>query len=544
MAEQQKFASPLKAIVDGMLNPWITGFNSLVFIESSQFTIRRNVEKKVARYGFIISFAILIFLLILDRYQKRFILFILQIIFVSIVLYSSEIVILNALLKYFDKNLFGHVFLIFDILWWVFPAIYLCKGIDQFIWTPLENKTNQEIPQLVRHCISIIVYLIFFFCIIAFVFDKKVTSLLASTGVIAMIIGLAVQINISNIFSGIALAMEKSFSLDDWVKVGNYDEAKVIGMNWRTTQFRKRDNTTMLIPNSEVGNASIINYQQDGNRYELLIRIHVDPVHEPERVIKIVLDALNTSPYVLKENKPLCRFTGYTEWSGEYVAIAILKDYAMKKIQKGEIVKHIWKELHRTGIKQAINIREIHVIRGEKKRGAKRTDILSFIKGVDIFRDLPKEAKLYLSQCLSYRHYKPGETIVKDGDVGNSLFIIVEGFVSVMVKAGGGEYIETNRIGAGNYFGEMALLRGSPRTANIIAISSTVVCEITQEDIAKFVEKRPEIKTAFNKNLTQRIKENKTKIKEHRVVKQKQKKSNQEFHKKIMKFFGIRESIK
>lgn len=514
-------------------------FNTLVFIEPNNFTLRRNFAESTAPYIFTSSLAIFICIFsFYSFFKKTALLFVVQLILISILLHSSEILILNFLLDKINKQFFSYVFIFYDILWWMFPAIYLCKGIEQFLWIPLEKKTKHEVPQLVRHCVSIIVYVLFFFCIIAFVFDQKITSLLASTGVIAMIIGLAIQINISNIFSGIAIAMEQPFALDDWVKIGDFDEAKVVGMNWRTTQFQKRDNTIMSIPNSEVGSASLINYQQQGNVYELLIRLHVDPAHDPERVIKIILDVLNLSPLVVKKYKPICRFNGYTEYSGEYVVIPIFCDYSKKNIHKGDIILHIWKELHRAGIRQAINLSEFHMIKGKKKGGEKKTNMLSFVEGVDIFKALPKEAKIYLSQCMRHKRYKAGETIVKDGDVANSLFIIVEGTVSINVNVGNGEYIETNRIGAGNYFGEMALLTGAPRTANIVAISDTVICEITRSDIATFVEKYPKINTNFNEKLSRRIKENEKIIKKNKEIKQKRKESNTDFHKKIMKFFG------
>ncbi|KPA15503.1 membrane protein containing Mechanosensitive ion channel MscS [Candidatus Magnetomorum sp. HK-1] len=518
-------------------------FNSLFFIETNHFQIRRNIDKYFAQYILIISFVLYLFTLIFAKLiiRSKPLLFC-KLFLTFLLLLSGEVIILNGLVDKVSQNFLEHVLLFIDILWWVVPAIYICKTIELFIWMPLEKKTNHEVPQLVRHCVYLIVYLIFFFCIIAFVFDQKVTSLLASTGVIAMIIGLAVQINISNIFSGIALAMEKPFTLDEWVKIGNFDEAKVVGMNWRTTQFQNRNKTIISIPNSEVANESIINFQQKNNIFELEIPLHVDSVHDPERVIKIVLDVLNSNPCVLKDYKFVCRFIGYTEWSGEYVAIMILQEYAKKNIHEGSIMLHIWKELHRAGIREAVNFSEVHMIKGKKKSGTKNTDMLSLVDGVDIFMELPEEAKSYLSQCLINRRYKPGEIIVKDGDIGDSLFIIAEGTVSVMINVGNDEYIESNRIGAGNYFGEMGLLTGAPRTANIVAISETIVCEITRADVESFMEKRPEIKTAFNERLTMWIKENENILNEHNTCKLKKKGSNIKYHKKVMNFFGVKAS--
>ena len=98
-------------------------------------------------------------------------------------------------------------------------------------------------PKSVQKFTTLFIFLLAIFGIIAFVYDKKITSLLATSGMFAMIIGLAIQMNISNIFSGVAMAMEQPFKPGDWVKVSNYDEGEVIDISWRTTKILTEDNS-------------------------------------------------------------------------------------------------------------------------------------------------------------------------------------------------------------------------------------------------------------------------------------------------------------
>nr|VFK25128.1 MAG: Mechanosensitive ion channel [Candidatus Kentron sp. LFY] len=88
------------------------------------------------------------------------------------------------------------------------------------------------------------------FGIIAFVFDYRITGLLATSGLLAMIIGLAIQTNLSNIFSGIAVNLERPFRIGDWVKLADFDEGKVVNVTWRSVRIRTPNNHIISIPNS------------------------------------------------------------------------------------------------------------------------------------------------------------------------------------------------------------------------------------------------------------------------------------------------------
>jgi branched-chain amino acid transport system substrate-binding protein len=148
------------------------------------------------------------------------------------------------------------------------------------------------------------------------------------------------------------------------------------------------------------------------------------------------------------------------------------------------------------------------MFRGVKERGDDAAKPLTLLHEVEIFRPLSEVAKLYLSQRMRRKTYAAGDTIVHQGDEGNSLFIVVEGVVSVRVNVKGSaaisETTEVARLGSGNFFGEMALLTGADRTATVVSMTETVLFEITKADIAPVMAKQPAISELFSKVLTQR----------------------------------------
>jgi branched-chain amino acid transport system substrate-binding protein len=115
-----------------------------------------------------------------------------------------------------------------------------------------------------------------------------------------MIIGLAIQVNISNVFSGIAINLERPFRVGDWVKIGTLDEGKVIDITWRTTRIQTRNMIILSIPNSKASESPIQNFGSKEDITEFWFTIHIDPNVNTKRVQKILLDALLSAEGVLK----------------------------------------------------------------------------------------------------------------------------------------------------------------------------------------------------------------------------------------------------
>ena len=130
---------------------------------------------------------------------------------------------------------------------------------------------------------------------IAFVYDYRLTGLLATSGVVAMIIGLAVQLNITNIFAGVALNLERPFLIGDWVMIhgrtpdpDNGVIGQVIDINWRTTRLRTADDTEIVIPNGIISEKTITNFMHPNELSRFELDFTVDQAAKPERVIGLI----------------------------------------------------------------------------------------------------------------------------------------------------------------------------------------------------------------------------------------------------------------
>ncbi len=134
------------------------------------------------------------------------------------------------------------------IAWWAWGA-WLLVG---FLRTFLNFERRPREAKLLQDIIAGVIYLAAAFAIIAYVFDLPIHGLLATSGAIAIIIGLALQSSLGDVFSGLVLSFSRPYRPDDWVRIDGGTEGRVIEMNWRATHILTAQHDLAIMPNSVI----------------------------------------------------------------------------------------------------------------------------------------------------------------------------------------------------------------------------------------------------------------------------------------------------
>ena len=141
------------------------------------------------------------------------------------------------------------------------------------------------------------------------------------------------------------------------------------------------------------------------------------------------------------------------------------------------------------------------------------------LEKVPIFMSLSNEEIENVAINSERIHFNKDQYIIKQNDEGDSLFIIADGVVGVTVDNDKGEKVMVSKLGVGDFFGEMSLMTGEPRTANIVAEIPCVVLKVNKDTIKNIFSKNPEIydyvanilakrKLALDKSKDKSLKEN------------------------------------
>ncbi|KPA11526.1 membrane protein containing Mechanosensitive ion channel MscS [Candidatus Magnetomorum sp. HK-1] len=519
-------------------------FNLEIWVLKNKITLRGVITNSYWNI-FILSISIIMLFLIyiFHNYLSRHFLrlsWMIHSIFLSFFLLSSESLFLHFLAYKKNPRYMEMIKLMFDVLWWIIPAYLINLAIKRFIWVPLELKSNRSVPKILQNFLAFLFYLLAFFGIIAYVFDQKLTSLLATSGMVAMIIGLAIQVNIANIFSGIAINLEHPFRINDWIKIGDDFRGKVVDITWRTIKLRTMDGSLLSLPNSIASESPIHNYNHPNRFFWNRVEIFVDHKHNPDHIKKILKNALLSVNGIVKSKDPSIRF-GLNEWAAVYTLFYCLDDYDMKFFYKSKVFEQAWIHLFRSGIRPAVSRQELYLFEGLEDRSAEEAKLpISLISEIDLFQHLSEKVKIRLSKRMQFHHFQANDIVFKQGDIGDSLFVIREGVVGVWIKMENGEAIEVARLGAGSFFGEMALLTGEPRTASIITKTEAFVYEITKNDFAPIIESFPETAQKLSQELTKRSLNREFLEDEYRTSQMNKDELNNQFLNRIIKFFGVK----
>jgi branched-chain amino acid transport system substrate-binding protein len=256
----------------------------------------------------------------------------------------------------------------FDLGWWVAAAVLLLMALHRLVWQPLETRSGRPVPQVLKTFLGALVLLAAAFGIFSNVLERDITGLVATSGILAMIIGLAVQSNLSNIFSGIALNIERPIRPGDWAKIGDAPPAEVLDISWRATTVRTHVNTVLSIPNSVVTGVRIENYSHPQPYFMLEQWIHVDARHDPEHVAALLVSALQAvKPIDGRERLGVCHsgFGGVDARGASYIVRYDCVDMAVFGWLSHVVMVQVERDLREAGIAMLTGRTEVRLARGE-----------------------------------------------------------------------------------------------------------------------------------------------------------------------------------
>jgi small-conductance mechanosensitive channel/ABC-type branched-subunit amino acid transport system substrate-binding protein len=249
------------------------------------------------------------------------------------------------------------IVIIYESLWWIIGARLIDMAIRRFVWTPLENRANRKVPDVMKLLGSILIFAFAFAGIIAVVLNQTLTSLLATSGVLAMIIGLAIQANIANIFSGIALNIETPFRVGDYIKINNVI-GQVKDITWRTVRVESSEGPIVSLANSKVSESFMENYSASPNGVIGETLFYLPPEIDPDQIKEIIQAAIDHAKSIeFKDdpiNGPSVRFKGVENINGQWVA-CFSAGYRVKHMGvKSKAKEELWSYVHQQFIEKDI----------------------------------------------------------------------------------------------------------------------------------------------------------------------------------------------
>lgn len=367
------------------------------------------------------------------------------------------------------------------IAWWLFAARTLTVVIS-FVLMPRTGHTGR----LLQDVMGAVIFLVAIVAAAAYVLQLPVKGLLATSGAVAIIVGLAVQSTLSDVFSGIVLNTTKPYQLDDWISIDG-TEGKVVDIDWRATHLMTAQGSMAVIPNSVAAKGKILNFSRPNNVHGVSITIAVPSSVRPRRVLDALEKALQGTRALLTTPKPRIAVKSSTLEYVEYEA----SGFILSMDQKAEVRNLLFDLAHR-------HLESSGVVWSSEAANRPWTRQRTLLEEVRIFRSLSEEDKDSLAQNMNPVEYAPDQVILPVDGASEFLLVISAGVISVSVRQGEGMF-EVGRMGPGEILGEEGILSEGRSEAEFRSLSSCLMFQIDKDTLRTYLSQRNDLKVALTK---------------------------------------------
>jgi small-conductance mechanosensitive channel len=228
-----------------------------------------------------------------------------------------------------------------ETLCWATVIVAVMGAVNNLVFESARPGTWQhKVPRLLRDLLRLALVAIGLALVYAFVWGREIGGAIATLGVTSIVVGLALQEPLGNLFSGLVLLMERPFEVGETIEVGSVS-GTVKEVNWRSAHIETLGGAIQVVPNSKLNKETIVNFSRPNPRRMESIEVGFSYQDPPNKVRQALLDLLMKADGVLISPKPIVATLGYEAYSVRYRLIYSTSE-ADRWPVKNDLVTRIW----------------------------------------------------------------------------------------------------------------------------------------------------------------------------------------------------------
>jgi small-conductance mechanosensitive channel len=219
---------------------------------------------------------------------------------------------------------------VFGVLWWVLGAWLFKSLLDLLLLRTIFPDNDQpQARRLFADLAAGLIYLLAFVGILGTVSQEPISTFLATSGVVAVVLGLALQNTLGDVLAGLAINIERPFAAGDWITMAGQVSGQVMQVNWRATRLRTWSHDMVIIPNSVVTKAIVTNHSRPKGPHRCIVKIQVDLAVPPSRVIDALKTAAIASSHLSHGTVPQAYACAFTDCLVDYELAFAIDSFAL-----------------------------------------------------------------------------------------------------------------------------------------------------------------------------------------------------------------------
>ena len=360
--------------------------------------------------------------------------------------------------------------------WWLMGA-RVAIGLMRLV-IMLQGRPRQT--QIISDLVAAAIYISATLAIVDFVFAVSIGGLLATSGIIAIVLGLALQSTLADVFSGIAVDLERPYKAGDLIWVEGGIEGQVTRVTWRSTHIATGQNNIAIVPNSVIAKARLVNRSRPTTIRGDTIEVRLDASVPPERCLAVLTAAVRSCRLLLASPAPDVICAGLNGDGCIYQIIFSVASSNQLTPARNELLVEVHRHLHYGGIALAVAGTTV----------VPPVPILTpgqLLEQSDLFSVIEPAQRDILAEHFHTIWLQPGQTLIEEGGKPEALYVIASGAAEITIKGPDGPRI-VHRMSSGESLGAIGLITGSPYGATATALTPLKAYRLDKDAIAAAIK--------------------------------------------------------
>jgi small-conductance mechanosensitive channel len=388
---------------------------------------------------------------------------------------------------------------------WLAIIIATLSGINAVIFKQAsEDSWQGKVPSILIDLGRTVLVLVGLAIIFANVWGADLGGLLTALGVGSLVLGLALQDSMGNLFSGIALLFEHPFSVGDWLEIEER-VGRVVSITWRSVHLRTPQDKLIIVPNSVLAQGSFFNYSRPTKVHGEEINISFSYDDPPNKVMGILKEIAQTTEAVLTTPKPVVQIQSYDDFSIAYMMRFFVADYTHMPRIKSTITSRIWYAAQRYGLTMPYPIQaEAPIVDAATRTEQNFQQMLKGLQALPSLNSLPDDIFALMVEGAELHEYGHNEIVLDQGEPIAGIYLILRGQAFVIYRNEAEELQELGELSSGDIFGERLLLGQTNSDLSIKARDDLQVIIFDGDHFQGLLEKIPDLASVINETMEAR----------------------------------------
>ncbi|OED12801.1 mechanosensitive ion channel family protein [Burkholderia sp. A2] len=339
---------------------------------------------------------------------------------------------------------------------------------------------------------------------LGYVLGLPLSGLVATSGAVAVILGLALQNTLNDVFSGLVLNTTQPFRLDDTVSIGEL-EGRIVESNWRSTKLIDSLGNLVVVPNSAAARATIVNLSEPAGLHGVTLALDLDPAVRPAVAVGALERAAASSLDVLARPAPIAVVKAFRANAIQYELVCYVDALQKKTTVRNALYDLAHRHLAAAGVAwRPLGGPAPAFASPSPSQGHPVSRRLLLLRAVELFACVDDDDLAVLADALISRSFGKGDVIYASNSESRVLTIVESGVAAVFVPGASGD-VEVRRMAPGDAIGQSVVLAGTRLHATVHAVTAMTVHQLRSEDLSALIGRKPALGRLMCESLTDHI---------------------------------------